>query len=440
MTATKGARRGKKNDGVSVVLNVFGGILQEQGRGFYVPLELFAIIWGSVEANEQVLRSDDQPVRYMRRVHDYARRLLASPELLGETERDQLDDKATERTLRALLRGLTVPVPGRRSMGNWRTQHFFPYVGDLIHYEAVMRGSKINIERNYYRGGGALAHRILREDSDQDRLEATRVGFRALVGASASALGRAAAALSDLDRAHDEDGFADDAERQARCLPTRWLENLRAGVNRIVCREGLGRAKRVDALMYWVPFCIALHQLELANRRMNLHDEPVLPVDCRAGKNPVRALARMHAKQAVSTIYVSLYKAANELNEHTLLDGSPKWRQSPRTFFSTTAGSIGLFNAITGVRHFTIRSDLLEAIVLATVDREVEFERFCEEILFKQLGLVVDGRAATAAGFLKDIDRAAFDDNAAGLLEIARDLGMVHEFSDATRMIRARLA
>ena len=157
MTATKGARRGKKNDGVSVVLNVFGGILQEQGRGFYVPLELFAIIWGSVEANEQVLRSDDQPVRYMRRVHDYARRLLASPELLGETERDQLDDKATERTLRALLRGLTVPVPGRRSMGNWRTQHFFPYVGDLIHYEAVMRGSKINIERNYYRGGGALA-------------------------------------------------------------------------------------------------------------------------------------------------------------------------------------------------------------------------------------------------------------------------------------------
>src|SRR5690606_37918090 len=94
------------------------------------------------------------------------------------------------------------------------TEHFFPYVGDLIHYDAVSRGrsNRVAIERNNFRGGGALAHRILRQDPDLARLDGTRRGFEALVPASESALGRVAAALARFDEATDESGFVDETE------------------------------------------------------------------------------------------------------------------------------------------------------------------------------------------------------------------------------------
>ena len=46
-----------------------------------------------------------------------------------------------------------------------------------------------------------------------------------------------------------------------------------------------------------------------------------------------------------------------------------------------------MFNALAGRRHFKMGPELLEAIVLACVDDETQFERFCEQVRFGRSGL-----------------------------------------------------
>jgi hypothetical protein len=437
--------------GTELVIEAFGGVLQQQGAGFYVTLELFALVWGSIElGNGPLPDPSSEALRFRRRTHDYARRLMADPERLSEDELQHVCIGESASTLRALLTALTVQTPGRRSRDNWRTSHFLPYVGDLVHYEGVFRGEGSDptvwranpdrapsIEQNLYRGGGSLAHRILREDPDRNRLEATRHGLLELLRSSDGALGRVARALQEKDRAQPDEAKAGNEER-ARVLETRWVENLRSGVNLIVGNESIARSRKVDALLYWIPFCIALHQLDRAYQVLfDGEDYPGLVVFCAAEKSPVKAISTDHAKGSVYSIYRSLTHLAQTLERPDYLE-TASWRTSPRGFFSTTLGNVGFFNARTGQRHFTFGPELLEAIVIATVESEMEFEQFCRGVLSDRFGLIVDSNSAERRGLLRAADRSAFDRNAEGLLAAINDLGMVREFSDATRMIRAR--
>ena len=152
----------------------------------------------------------------------------------------------------------------------------------------------------------------------------------------------------------------------------------------------------------------------------------------------MKALATEQAKGSINSIYECLTRTAQELGSEFL--DTAAWRRSPRGFFSTTMANIGFFNARTGQRHFTFGPELLEAVIIANAATEMEFEHFCEVVLRGRLGIIIDSRSAESTGLLRAADRSAFDRNAEGFLRAAADLGMVREFSDATRMIGARIS
>jgi hypothetical protein len=110
-------------------------------------------------------------------------------------------------------------------------------------------------------------------------------------------------------------------------------------------------------------------------------------------------------------------------------------------FFSTTMACVGALNHNTGLRHYTLKLPLLEAIVYATVDsgEPVPFEGFCSEILFRRLGLVVDPHSGQKAGVTVWVDNEDLEVNAKGLADRLESLGLITSFSDATKMVGPRL-
>ena len=429
--------------GEKVVQSLFGATLAEQGRGYYIVLELLALLRGTHLASGEILPSSDGAVEIVRRAHDFARRLMAEPCALAESERAALGGKEYE-TLRALVLGLRVPVPGRRKRPNWLGEHLYPYVGELIHYDAAPRKKRlqddvptdfrVNIERYLYRGAGGRVHKILRTDHDADRLDRNRRGLAVLVEDSNSSLGRLFEALMDHDLGHEDAAFVDDSEAKTRVHDSIWVERLRAGVCRLVERDR-PTAKIVESLMSWIPFCVVRHQLDLACEELG-EDAIHIPVSMGESKGIKRISREIH-DDCRTTISNALSKrAASE--EPSLLQGgrSTKWRDTCRNFFSATMGTIGGLNAMQGKRHFTMRPELLEAIVLASLDKpEVTFDEFCRTILFDGAGIVVDRRSATECDRLSDMNLSDFDDNADRMAAALESLGLLHQYSDMTKMV-----
>jgi hypothetical protein len=438
-------REGTKHRGTRLVRQVFGGTLSQQGRGFYVSLELLAIVWGTLAANHPLLPfgSSDRRIRYCRRTHDFARRLLTEPDRLSDEDRRRLGPGA-DRVLGALLLGLVVPVPGQRSLNSMPTCHFFPYVGELVHYDAVWRGTKsrVALERNSYRGAGALVYRMLGDDNDELRLTRVRNGLAGLVEGDAGPLGTLASELTKRDAVRDPSGvpFDDEEGASSVTLESPWVDLLRDGVANIVSRTDVARARRVDAIVQWIPFCVAMHQLSRA--RITLGEDASAPLvfDCGSTRAQIRALAREHANAAFGTITRALERAAEDSPAAPGETDAKGWMKAPRTFFTTTLGSVGALNAMVGTRHFTLAPALLEAVVLATVVDDIEFDQFVEHTIHERLRIVVDGNAAASAGLLVRVDRHDFDVNRNALASTLRDLGLLREFSDMTKLVSTRTA
>jgi hypothetical protein len=443
--------------GDSIVKEVFGGSLYEQGRGYYVTLEVLAIAWGTHFLGYGVLprSSEMDPLRYARRSHDYARRIMGGrEEELTPGDREHFgDDPVTRATLQALLAGLRVPIPFRRKLPMWGGQHLYPYIGELIHHDAVSRRGSPKLERYAYRGAGLLVHEILRTDPNADRLEAVRSGLTELVDVSQSSLGRLASALSEHDAAPGgyaewTDELAQETTADAR-YETKWFNVLRDGVHNILTRDTV-RAKKVEQLMHWIPYCIARHQLELARIALKASTRPI-PVDV-AAESQVRRISRRtfdRDRFMVSEVLrVSAEQAAAKAEDddrrtafQALLDGSQTWRKGPATFYAATMATVGALNHVSGRRHYTLALPMLEALVAALLrpNARVEFETFCQEHLYERLGLVVDQQSASASQLTHHIDAADFEPNAHGLAEQLSALGMLTEYSDATRLVHAEV-
>lgn len=446
--------------GEHVVKSLFGGSLYQQGRGFYVSLELLAILRGSVllERREQqrdgqlaqprVLPPPEQELSFLRPTHDFARRLMAGHfEDAPPSESYEWLRGRTERVLRSMLIGLHAPVPGRRrAPGKWRKWHLYPYPADFIHYDALTRKGRINVERDSYRGGGGLAHRLLRSDPKVERLVDTRRRARVLLDDSRSALGELARALANHDEAKPEEPVGDKVESESRVLDSPWVELLRAGVHRLLEREDITDSKRVEAFMRWVPFCIARHQQYLAYAALDpeRRAQPMLTTaaracvfDCQAAQGPVRDFARRHLGESLNAIYGALERRVHDEfpdDAEQLLGGSQNWRKGPRAFFATTCFAVGAVNAATGLRHFSLGAELLESIVLATVDGQLPFEDFCTEVLQAQLLTIVDHRSAQRVGYY-EVDQTRFEANGEALAQSLLELGLLERYSDMTRMV-----
>lgn len=422
----------------------YGAVLTQQGRGFYVTLELLAILWGVNDLKLPLLIRDG-PVRYRRRSHDFARRIMAGEEV-GD---GQLGGEETRRILRALLESLRVPIPNRRVMPGWLGQHLYPYLGELIHYDAApRRKNDINIERYTYRGAGGLAHKMLRIDDDPERLEANRRGLRVLVEDAGGALGELARACVSHDVGKDnEDAFTDEMEAKTVVVPTAWVDHLRNGVRNIVSRDVV-RAKKVELLMLWVPYCIARHQLDIAADIVG-REPMLLPISVVPRNTPIRQVARRELDYARSLVEEGLRLQAERMAEDASTDDTNvyhalatkrRWQSPYLGFFTQTLSNVGALNAHAGVRHLTLQLPLLEALVCAVLPpgHELPFEDFCD-LLFRNYRMVTGPKKPGGSGPLGRIDTTDFRDNAQQLARDLEALGLLTSYSDATRMVHGEV-
>ena len=441
------AKRTRK--GEHVVKDVFGATLADYGRGFYVCLELLALVRGTFESSGEVLPSDrSEPLVIKRRSHDYIRRLMANESRLSERELAELGEGTTFETLKALALGLKVPIAGRRGPTKWIGDHIYPFVGELIHYDAAERkiraadddpkelGFRISMERYAMRGAGGLAHRILRDDPDEDRLSQVRAGMQKIVSDSGTPLGSLFGCLGKRDAGVEPDGFKENTEHGVVVMDSRWVDVLRNGVRNILLRE-LPTAKQVEALMHWVPYCVARHQEDLAYQSLG-QAAPPIPVECGGDGGPVRRAARRAADLSKATIVNCLEEKA-KVSEPSLVapKASRKWRDTCRGFYTGTLGSIGALNAYSGRRHYTMKMQLLESMVLALLEPKSEktLHAFCHQDLFEDLGLVIDRDSAIKSDALGNLDRSDFKANEEFLARSLRALGMLRDYSDMTRMV-----
>ena len=261
--------------------------------------------------------------------------------------------------------------------------------------------------------------------------------------------GELARALTAHDAAQPEADAEDRVEADSQVFDSPWVEALRAGVHRILRRRDITDSKRVEAFMHWAPYCIARHQQHLAYAVLDPESAGRPPagspagasvVDCQTEPGPIRELARRHLTESLNAIYRALERRAEaEFADEsaTLLGGSQKWREGPRTFFATTCFAVGAVSAPTGLRHFNLGAELLEAIVLATVEGQQPFESFCTDVLHDQLHLVADHRAAQLAG-LYEVDQTRFERNGEALAQSLLELGLLERYSDMTRMVGVR--
>ena len=454
---TKAAR------GRDITRRVFGGTLAQQGRGFYPGLELLAIVRGELLLENaeradgtsgpvRVLPPVGERTRYVRNTHDHARRLLSLD--ADAVSGVFVDDEARE-AVRALLRGMELKVPGRRSVRlPWRERYLYPYPPEAIHHGAVDRRGTIKPERDAYRGAGGLAHKILRTDPDSARLERTRTAFRGLLGDDGGAVGKLLTTLARRDAAGDDpargaDGaFEDDVEWRSLDggedgadpdgsggEPTRWMRLLREGVHRLLTRDELSAFETIDDLVHWVPWCVACHQLAMARRRTGRDENDPLVFDAGHGKSRVREAARRHFNESLSTIRDAVLGAAEEAGATDLLSGSQTWWTGSRTFHSTTLYAVGALNANAGgSRHYRLGPSLLQAIVHALVDRPIVGDRFSREILGDELRIVCDG-ASAASGERLGLDGLDLQRNGEHLARRLDEVGLSRSYSDSNPMI-----
>jgi hypothetical protein len=448
----------------SVVRECFGAALSDIGRGFFVTLELLAILRGLFDIKDDDAPSilsappPGQPVTYLRRSHDFARRMPTQPEdLLGPNELQALEGSETRATLAALIDALTVPFPGRRGRQPFKQRLLYPYVGELIHYDAVDRRGSVSLEQYTFRGAGGLAYKMLGRDSDADRLARNEQGLLELISDSGSALGRLASALRTHDLVPRPGGAEFDDERAGNAEPrpegSRWSVALCDGVANIVGRGALTRAKRVELLMHWVPYCVARYQLDVATAVLG-RDPVEIPVDLRAGPNTIRRASQELLQRVPATIGQALAVTAEKLAETAEDEDAAEFRQiaesalgakthlkSARAFFTSTLWTVGALNAPAGTRHFTLRLSMLEAIVAAGIrpNEDMPFTDFCGDILFSRYGLLVDQGAARRSAVADAIDTAEFEENGEILARRLASLGLLTEYSDATRIVHAEV-
>lgn len=444
-----------------VVFDLFGVNLEQQGRGFYVSLELLAIARGIYEVDASaLLDADADVVSYLRSSHDFARRVAVNARIDDQALAAAVDDNETLATLQALSSSLLVQIPGRRKSPNWYNTHLYPFVGELIHYDAAERqekgqprGTKVpHIERYVFRDGGAWAYRVLRTDPDGARRARTREGLLELVRDSGSPLGEISHSLRAHDYTRDKEPYEDRSESEIQTFEDRspWPEHLRRGVNFIASRTNVPRSKRIESLMHWVPYCLARHQLHLARTSLGQPPETVF-VDLVKDATPLRRLSqnaldgfRKDIVNAIIARATTLHDAAEEEGDEVLaerykrhMSQSDTGTGSPRSFFSETLAAVGALNATTGRRHLTMKPPMLEAIVSATLapDREEELYAFSAR-LFDEYRIIVDDRTAGEHDLTVDIDASVFARNLDAFRSRLAATGLLTQYSDATSIVR----
>ena len=429
----------KELKGPGISTELFGGVLTYDGHGFYPGLELLNLVFGT--DNQMLPGKEVEKVKVAHSSHDFARRLVWDKNFGLHPKRNDVfvDDGEAEDVLRHLLECLQLDIPSSTAKPKWTRAHFFPYTKSLIHWDARSRDkrtpNKINIERQYLRGGGALAFKILRLDANIDRLNEIREGFKELFGAEQTSLDRLASVLENHGMKESFDDASNDViESKSKVFQDRFEETFREGIHNILRHTSLPSVSRIRAVINWTGYWLSMAELKRAlikTERAPIH----FLCDC-CGMHPqLRRSSQRCLKEVLSEIEFSVRSYVEE-------KGSvPKKADinKIRGFFWATTAAVSFLNAWRGRRHFTLGLDILETLVLAGCDHQVEvpFDHFLTEWLFKKCNIVVGREAAESGGYLSSLDSSVFEDNENQLAYQMSAAGLLAQYSDATRMVSA---
>jgi len=406
---------------------LFGGIFDIDSSGHYPGLELINFILSS----PQGILPQDEKIKLIRVAHDFARRLIRDEELDASIRREVLIDEHSEQAVSRLLKCLELDIPNTIKTKSWSRTHFFPYTRSLVHWDARLRKSQIEIERLYFRGGGTYAFSILRKDPDAERLTRIRNGFNNLYPENAqSPLDLLSNTLKEKGKI-GEASF-DQIESQSKLFNDEWEELYRYGVDNILSHIESSSVDRVRALVTWTGLWLVFMISGRSGKLLGIKF-PVMILDC-AGKHPqLRRASQRSYKEKLTDIEKLAQEKADSLGGQL----SPQQLGKIRGFFGNTAVACGLGNAWKGRRHFILRLDALEALLMAGLqqNKEMEFDRFISEWLFERCGLVIGRRAANKAELLNNLDATIFEENERCLSQQMQATGMLKVYSDATRMV-----
>lgn len=420
----------KTRKGPEVSRELFGGVLDFDAAGHYPGLELLNFVFCG--EGQDTLPAGDA-VKITRRSHDFGRRLVWDGAFKSDPRRHEvlLDDTSAEATLRELLRCLQLDIPNGTKEPKWSRAHFFPYTPSLIHWDSRERSGKIRLERLYLRGGGALVFKVLRSDTDPDRLRRIRKGFAGLYSATVDSPLEMLAAFINGQSKNDVEPVTDDIEKATRANLDEFEDVYRDGILNILEQHAATSVAKIRAVMGWTGLWLVLMQNRRARFSLGMELSPIV-CDCGAASPQLRRVSQRCLQEVLSNIVEAVVQLEPEMPQAQ--------KNKIRSFFWATAAANGFLNAWRGRKHFTFSVDALEMIVLATIPAgsEMPFERFVTEVLYDRLGIAVGRGAAEASGLVNSIDASIFEENEAQLALQMIAAGLVTQYSDATRMVSPR--
>ena len=430
----------KELKGPEISRKLFGGVLTYDGAGYYPGLELLNMVFGT---NDEILPGKEKKeVKIIRSSHDFARRLVWDDNFHEHPMRKQVfvDEGKAEVALKHLLECLQLEIPSSTLKPKWTRAHFFPYTKSLIHWDARSRDSRkpnnINIERQYLRGGGALAFKVLRFDDNQERLNGIRIGFEALYGKEVTALDRLTTVLSEHGFKEKEgDAGVDRIEFKSVSVNDDLEETYRNGVSRILGHTDLPSVSRIRTLINWTGFWLILVEMQRAAKSI-ARPLPYILCDCCDGNHPQ---LRRGAQRCLKQILGLIENAVKHYVDSQSKQVKKADQRKIRGFFLATASTVKLLNAWKGRKHFTLGLDILETLVLAGCEKggEIPFDRFLSEWLYEKCRIVVGRSAAEQSNLFTSLDSSIFEDNENELSNQMSAAGLVTQYSDATRMVSA---
>ncbi|MEL5569731.1 MULTISPECIES: hypothetical protein [Serratia] len=415
-----------------VSLKVFGGVFDIDGAGQYPGIELLNFVICSPGG----LEPTEGKILIQRVAHDFSRRLIRDETLPEEEKRNVLLDMHSEQAISKLLRSLELELPNLVKSKSWERTHFFPFTKSLVHWDARTRRGKeqILLERRYFRGAGTYAFIILRTDKDLNRLERIRKGFQCLYpNNDESPLEMLAKTLQDAGIA-DKKPVADEVafSTSTELIHDDWEELYRKGVDNILSYHSASVVDRVRSLVTWTGIWSVIMMAGRAEAIITCNRSGFI-LDCANTHPQLRRASQKNYKNQLSNIDKAATLKATELGGEL----STQQLGKIRGFFGNTVVSCGIGNAWKGRRHFTLRLESIDALVMAGIPcgKEIEFEHFMTDWLYHHCRLIIGRNAASSENLLNDLDATIFEENERSLAEQMLTAGMLRMYSDATRMV-----
>lgn len=420
--------------GPDVTKRLFGGVLDIDGAGYYPGLELLNFVLCSPDGvlpGPEVTR-----VRINRKSHAFARRLVAADSELPEAECNAvLLDAASRQAIIHLLKCVELDVPNAIKAKSWERTHFFPYTRSLVHWDARRRNDTFRFERRYLRGGGALAFSVLRSDTDSERINSIRSGFVALYPDDSKEPLEMLASTLIGHGPSDDQSVEDTLEKDSKIFNDDIEDLYRDGIQSILSHNLVPKVQRIRAIMNWTGIWLVLLEATRSAKRIGKNHANII-IDCAGAHPQLRRASQKCLKESLSNIEEASNAEAAELDTEI----SRQQMNKIKGFFSGTAALCGLLNSAKGRRHFTLKLGAIEALVLACGPQsERSFEEFVADWLGRRCGLIIGRESANKAGLLSDFDATIFEENERQFAEQMRATGMLHVYSDATRMVTAEV-